>query len=66
MIYRSLTSRSRPIWVSGYNCVSNEKTLESCSKENPIGYAPSCTHDSDAGLTCSKTLYCGLHIHELT
>ena len=49
----------RPIWVSEYLCFSNESTLDSCSKENPIGYAPSCTHANDAGLTCGmlyKTL----------
>ena len=53
------STSSRPIWVSGYNCVGDETTLESCSKENPVGYAPFCTHNTDAGLMCGM-LYIAL------
>ena len=52
IIFLFSSTPSRPIWISQYNCASDETTLESCPKENPIGYAPSCTHGNNAGLMC--------------
>ena len=51
-----LTS-DKPIWVSGYTCSGSESRLSTCTNTYPIGYAPSCTHTQDAGLSCSKYFY---------